>query len=123
MFRLRFVFSTTRTQVQHDELNPDWKEETLELRLPLDSREHFKSLSLIVQVMDKDMVSSQLIGSYSMSLEDFVTNNVAHVRLEPLEKYGRKFKRGRLSFTISMKGGANLLRLRCFQSTKPRRTR
>ena len=108
------------TDVQNDQLNPNWKDQTLDLRLPLDSRHHFKSLSLIAQVLDKDMMSNQLIGSLCMSLEDLVQKDYAHVHLEPLEKYGRKFKRGRLSFSINVKGSGDvqLLRLRNFQSTK-----
>ena len=116
-----YVNSKSRTydkQVQNDQLNPNWKDQTLDLRLPLDSRHHFKSLSLIAQVLDKDMMSNQLIGSLCMSLEDLVQKDYAHVHLEPLEKYGRKFKRGRLSFSIHVKGDDQLLRLRNYQSTK-----
>ena len=106
------------TDVQNDQLNPNWKDQALALRLPLDSRNHFKSLSLIAQVLDKDMMSNQLIGSFVMSLEDLVQKGYAHVHLEPLEKYGRKFKRGRLSFSINVKGDDQLLQLRNYQSTK-----
>ena len=106
------------TDVQNDQLNPNWKDEVLDLRLPLDSRNHFKSLSLVAQVLDQDLMTSQLIGSFCMSLEDLVKKDYAHVYLEPLEKYGRKFKRGRLSFSIHVKGDDQLLRLRNYQSTK-----
>ena len=106
------------TDVQNDQLNPNWKDQVLDLRLPLDSRDHFKSLSLVAQVLDQDLMTSQLIGSFCMSLEDLVQKDYAHVHLEPLEKYGRKFKRGRLSFSIHVKGDDQLLRLRNYQSTK-----
>ena len=106
------------TDVQNDQLNPNWKDQVLDLRLPLDSRDHFKSLSLVAQVLDQDLMTSQLIGSFCMSLEDLVKKDYAHVHLEPLEKYGRKFKRGRLSFSIHVKGDDQLLRLRKYQSTK-----
>jgi hypothetical protein len=106
------------TDVQNDQLNPNWKDQVLDLRLPLDSRNHFKSLSLVAQVLDQDLMTSQLIGSFCMSLEDLVKKDYAHVHLEPLEKYGRKFKRGRLSFSIHVKGDDQLLRLRNYQSTK-----
>ena len=106
------------TDVQNDQLNPNWKAQVLDLRLPLDSRDHFKSLSLVAQVLDQDLMTSQLIGSFCMSLKDLVKKDYAHVHLEPLEKYGRKFKRGRLSFSIHVKGDDQLLRLRNYQSTK-----
>ena len=104
------------TKVIHDTLNPIWKDEVHTLRVPVSSREHFKSMSLIARVMDKDIMNSQLIGTKCLSLEGLATKQSIFVNMEPLERYSQMFGRGRISFSVKLQGGLKMIALRSFRT-------